>query len=122
MAGVALAQQPALRLPHHARHRRRAGRRGLGQRVHAPLAGAGNRITGGRQLGRFPNQTIPRYTLSASGLSSNLRKVVAAQQLSLIRRPDAPICMRNLRHSLEVRAGNEAEHHESRPAAMASHR
>jgi hypothetical protein len=37
---------------------------------------------------------ILRYTLSASGLSSNLRKVVAAQQLSLIRRPDAPIFAR----------------------------
>jgi hypothetical protein len=31
------------------------------------------------------------------GRSSNLRKVVAAQQLSLIRRPDAPICLRNAR-------------------------
>jgi hypothetical protein len=31
------------------------------------------------------------------GRSSNLRKVVAAQQFSLIRRPDAPICMRNAR-------------------------
>jgi hypothetical protein len=40
---------------------------------------------------------IPRYTPPASGRSSNLRKVVAAQQLSLIRRPDAPICMRNAR-------------------------
>jgi hypothetical protein len=48
-------------------------------------------------LPRFQNQTIPRYTLSASGLSSNLRKVIAAQQLSLIRRPDAPIFMRNAR-------------------------
>jgi hypothetical protein len=38
-----------------------------------------------------------RYTLSASGLSSHPRKVVAAQQLSLIRGPDAPICMRNAR-------------------------
>src|SRR5271167_170617 len=37
---------------------------------------------------RFQNQMIPRYTLSASGPSSNLRKVVAAQQLSLIRSPD----------------------------------
>jgi transcriptional regulator GlxA family with amidase domain len=31
------------------------------------------------------------------GRSSNLRKVVVAQQLSLIRSPDAPICMRNAR-------------------------
>jgi hypothetical protein len=31
------------------------------------------------------------------GRSSNLRKVVAAQQLSLIRRPGAPICMRKAR-------------------------
>ena len=34
-------------------------------------------------------QTNLRYTRSASGRSSNLEKVVAAQQLSLIRRPDA---------------------------------
>jgi hypothetical protein len=38
---------------------------------------------------------IPRYTLSASGSSSNLRNVVAAQQLSLIRSPDAHFFMRN---------------------------
>jgi hypothetical protein len=31
------------------------------------------------------------------GRSSNLRKVVATQQLSLIRSSDAPICMRNAR-------------------------
>jgi hypothetical protein len=42
-------------------------------------------------LPRLQNQAVPRYTLSASGLSSNLREVVAAQQLSLIRSPDAPI-------------------------------
>jgi hypothetical protein len=37
-----------------------------------------------------------RATLSASGLSSNPRKVVAAQHPSLIRGPDA-LCMRNAR-------------------------
>ena len=42
-------------------------------------------------LQQFQNQSILRYTLSASGLSSNRSKVVAAQQLSLIRSPDAPI-------------------------------
>jgi hypothetical protein len=36
---------------------------------------------------------ILRYILSPSGLSANLQKVVAAQQLSLIRSPDAPICV-----------------------------
>jgi hypothetical protein len=40
---------------------------------------------------------IPRYTPLASWRSSNLRKVVAAQQLSPIRSPDAPIFMRNAR-------------------------
>ena len=42
-------------------------------------------------LQQFQNQSILRYTLSASGLSSNRSKVVVAQQLSLIRSPDAPI-------------------------------
>src|SRR6186997_2434222 len=39
----------------------------------------------------FQIQCIPRYILSASGRSSNHQKVVVAQLLSLIRRPDAPI-------------------------------
>ncbi len=43
-----------------------------------------------RGLQRFQNQTVLRYTLSASGRSSNRAKVAAAQRLSLIRRPDAP--------------------------------
>src|SRR5437763_11403879 len=46
-------------------------------------------------LPRFQNQSILRYTLSASGLPSNRRNVIAAQQLSLIRSPDAPISVRN---------------------------
>ena len=46
-----------------------------------------------RVLRRVQTRTVPRsaYTLSASGRSSNHSKVVAAQQLSLIRSPDAPI-------------------------------
>ena len=44
---------------------------------------------------RFQNQAVLRYTLAASGISLNLREVVATQQLSLIRNPDAPICVRN---------------------------
>jgi hypothetical protein len=48
-----------------------------------------------RGLPRFQNRTVPRYTLSASGCSSNHREVVLAKQLSLIRRPDAPNSVRN---------------------------
>ncbi|XIA68084.1 hypothetical protein ACFIOY_18765 [Bradyrhizobium sp. TZ2] len=45
--------------------------------------------------------TIPKSNCSAQhsvgiGASSNHQKVVAAQQLSLIRRPDALNCVRNL--------------------------
>jgi hypothetical protein len=73
--------------------------------VRAQQARAGRHVAiywdGGIRLEQRPStvqyQTIPRYTLSASGFSSNLRKVIAAQQLSLIRRPDAPIFMRNAR-------------------------
>jgi hypothetical protein len=35
-------------------------------------------------------------SLSAPAFSADRRKVVVAQQLSLIRSPDAPICVRNL--------------------------
>ena len=42
-----------------------------------------------RALQRLQIQTNLRYSLSASGRSSNHSKVVAPQQLSLIRRPDA---------------------------------
>jgi hypothetical protein len=46
-------------------------------------------------LQRLQNQTALRYTLSASGLSANQEKVVVAQQLLLIRSPDALVCLRN---------------------------
>src|ERR1700730_18525474 len=48
-----------------------------------------------RALPRFQNRTGLRYTLSASGRSSNQRKVLLAKELSLIRRPDAPNTVRN---------------------------
>src|ERR1700722_4209588 len=38
----------------------------------------------------FQNQSVLRYTLSASGLSLESSKVAVAQRLSLIRSPDAP--------------------------------
>src|SRR5207245_2385372 len=41
-------------------------------------------------LQRFQNQSVLRYTLSASGLLPSIAKVAAAQRLSLIRSPDAP--------------------------------
>ena len=46
-------------------------------------------------LRRVQTQTALRYTLSASGRSSNHRKVFVAEELSLIRRPDAPNSVRN---------------------------
>jgi hypothetical protein len=58
-------------------------------------AEATNPASNARRPSTVPkNQMIPRYIPSASGLSSNLRKVVAARQLSLIRSPDAPVSMR----------------------------
>jgi hypothetical protein len=48
-----------------------------------------------RDLQRFQNQIVLRYTLSASGFLSNQRKVAAAQRLSLIRSPDALFGVRN---------------------------
>jgi hypothetical protein len=43
-----------------------------------------------RDVVRVQKRTVPGYTLSASGRSSNRCEVVVAQLLSLIRRPDAP--------------------------------
>jgi hypothetical protein len=40
-------------------------------------------------------QKYPQYTLSASGLSSNLQKLFSQNNFALIRSPDALISVRN---------------------------
>ena len=74
---------------------------------------------------RFQNQMIPNYTLSASGRSSNLRKVVVAQPLSLIRSPDAPSLYEKcglVSTSLLLSARLERPHEMGQPYASADAR
>src|SRR5580692_9383265 len=64
----------------------------------------------------FQNQSVLRYTLSASGLSLESSKVAVAQRLSLIRSPDAPsLCEKS---GLEDRRRKEAEEKRARKFAV----
>ncbi|MGY3602415.1 MULTISPECIES: hypothetical protein, partial [unclassified Bradyrhizobium] len=56
-------------------------------RQHPTSPGQHQRLLPQPGLPPLQNQTVPRYTLSASGHSLNHRKVLLAKELSLIRAP-----------------------------------